>query len=637
MAKIICLESVLHLFALAAMASDEGYLRDVKPVLKQRCYACHGALKQASGLRLDTGLAICKGGDHGAVIVPGDPASSWLVDRIMARSESERMPPEGQPLKPAEVEAIKNWIANGAKSPSNEQAERDPLDHWAFIKPNVSSVPALDLVVGSPSGAANAIDAFLEWERRSRKLIPVGLAPKSQQLRRVYLDLIGLPPTRGELLDFLADQRPDAYVRTVDRLLASPRYGERWARHWMDVWRYADWYGLGAQLRNSQKHIWHWRDWIVESLNRDKGYDRMVLEMLAADEIAPTDQNSLRATGFLARNYYLFNRTTWLDNTIEHTSKAFLGLTMNCTKCHDHKYDPITQADYYRLRAIFEPHQVRLDAVPGVTDLEQDGIPRAFDAHPDAATYIHLRGDPKNPDKSRVVQPGTPRVFAFAGLRIDPIHLPLEAHVPRIRSHVLEDHLDAAQRAIGEALKSLEQKRAQLATLDDQDTRCESLESSSSGRLPENTVSRPKAVSEVRLAEKLLAAAGSRPAVIRTSYAADVSRIRGEISNLDVLVKAAVRASRKQDLADAEVELARLELALLENSRTESPNADEQLNQLTKKINMARKSMNDPGEEYASLKASRKALEGPDETEQSRTNPIRRSARGAERRWLGGS
>ena len=141
------------------------------------------------------------------------------------------------------------------------------------------------------------------------------------------------------------------------------------------------------------------RDWIVESLNADKGYDQMVREMLAADEFYPTDSNKLRATGYLARQYFIFNRTTWMDETVEHTAKAFLGLTMNCTKCHDHKYDPISHADYYKFRAFFEPYQVRTDMVPGQTDFDKAGIPRAFDCNLDAATYRHQRGDDRGPDK----------------------------------------------------------------------------------------------------------------------------------------------------------------------------------------------------------------------------------------------
>src|SRR4029077_7314899 len=154
-------------------------------------------------------------------------------------------------------------------------------------------------------------------------------------------DLIGLPPPRAEMQAFLADESPDAYARVVDRLLESPHYGERWGRHWMDVWRYSDWDGFGAEVRESQPHIWRWRDWIIESLNADKPYDQMIVEMLAGDEVAPDDPATVRATGFLARNYYKFNRNTWLNDAVEHTGKALLGLTVNCARCHDHKYDPI--------------------------------------------------------------------------------------------------------------------------------------------------------------------------------------------------------------------------------------------------------------------------------------------------------
>src|SRR5262249_24208063 len=156
-----------------------------------------------------------------------------------------------------------------------------------------------------------------------RGLKPKGPTDKRLLLRRLYLDLVGLPPTREEADDFLRDGSPQAYEKVVDRLLASPAYGERWGRHWMDIWRYSDWWGLGAGVRNSQKHIRHWRDRIVESVNADKGYDQMVREMLAADELYPNDPDRLRATGYLARAYFKFNRNTWLEEVIEHTSKAF--------------------------------------------------------------------------------------------------------------------------------------------------------------------------------------------------------------------------------------------------------------------------------------------------------------------------
>lgn len=458
--RIILMAGVsLNFFVTDALADD--YLELVKPVLKARCYACHGALKQEADLRLDTAVSI-KAGTGSPVIDTSDPASSELLDRVLSKDESIQMPPEGERLKPAEIEAIRKWIAAGAPIPEHEEADSDPREHWSFQKPVKAPVP-------SETGNANInpIDAFINAKHREHGLKPVSPVQKSLLLRRVYLDLIGLPPTRDELQVFLADDSPAAWDRVVDRLLDSPHYGERWGRHWMDVWRYTDWYGLGKQLRNSQKHIWHWRDWIIESLNEDKGYDRMVLEMLAGDELAPTDPKTLRATGFLARNYYLFNRTTWLDSTIEHTSKAFLGLTMNCAKCHDHKYDPLSHDDYYSMRAIFEPHQVRLDAISGQTDLEQDGLPRVFDAHLEVPTYLHLRGNEKDPDKSRVMPPAVPPLLSTNDFEIQPVSLPAESHSPSLRAFVLTDHLAAAKREIEAARKAVASSRVAVKTADD--------------------------------------------------------------------------------------------------------------------------------------------------------------------------
>ncbi|MEZ6089712.1 MAG: DUF1553 domain-containing protein [Pirellulaceae bacterium] len=233
----------------------------------------------------------------------------------------------------------------------------------------------------------------------------------------------------------------------------------------MDIWRYSDWYGLGAQLRNSQKHLWHWRDWIVRSLNEDKGYDRMIMEMLAGDELDPTNPDVVAGTGFLARNYYLFNRTTWLDSTIEHTGKAFLGLTMNCAKCHDHKYDPITNIDYYRMRAIFEPHQVRLDPVAGTTDLEQDGLPRVFDDHLEIKTFLHRKGDPANPDKETVITPGVPGLFTSFESAIKPVDLPAWAFAPGTRDYSVADRIEAARQRVEQTDRELKSARTKLDEL----------------------------------------------------------------------------------------------------------------------------------------------------------------------------
>jgi len=266
---------------------------------------------------------------------------------------------------------------------------------------------------------------------------------------------VGLPPTPDEVAAFLADSSPDAYEKVVNRLLASPRYGERWGRHWMDVWRYSDWDGYGNEIRNSQAHIWHWRDWIIESLNADKGYDRMVLEMLAADELAPTDADTLRATGFLARNWFMFNRNIWLESTVEHTAKAFLAMTFNCARCHDHMYDPISQREYYEFRAIFEPHDVRTDRVPGQPDIKKDGIPRVFDANPQAPTYRFERGDEARPDKAKMLKPGLPEIFG-ANWAVEPVSLPLTARNPDRRDFVWSETLAASKMDLAKARSARE-------------------------------------------------------------------------------------------------------------------------------------------------------------------------------------
>ena len=301
----------------------------------------------------------------------------------------------------------------------------------------------------------NPIDAFIDAEHRARGLTPRPEATKEILLRRVYLDLVGLSPAPEELTAFEKDNSPDAYERVVDRLLADPRHGERWARHWMDVWRYSDWAGWsgGNQIRDSQPHIWKWRDWIVESLNRDKGYDRMILEMLAADELAPQDTNALRATGFLVRNYKMLSREQWLEDTVKHTSQAFLGVTMGCAKCHDHMYDPISQAEYYQMRAVFEPHWVRTDPVPGETNRLNAGLVRTFDTDTNALTFFLHRGDERKPDTNRVMQPDVPKALGGT-LTVRPVLLPWPVGHPDRQEFVYRDVLTAADSAVAQARKN---------------------------------------------------------------------------------------------------------------------------------------------------------------------------------------
>ncbi len=296
----------------------------------------------------------------------------------------------------------------------------------------------------------NPIDAFIAVEHEARGLTPRPEASRPMVLRRLYLDLTGLPPTPDELHAFLADEAPDAYEKVVDRLLASPRYGERWGRHWMDVWRYSDWAGWGQQVRDSQPHIWHWRDWIVESLNKDKPYDRMVVEMLAADEDCPDDLDALRATGYLARNFKLLSREKWMQDVVDHTGQAFLGVTIGCARCHDHMYDPTPPEGLLPgsrdLRAASGPDR---QGLPARVDTAKDGIPRAYDAQLDARTLLFVRGDDRYPT-GNPLSPGVPDSLG-GRFEVKPVPMPLTAIDPDRRKDVIRAQLDANVEALARA------------------------------------------------------------------------------------------------------------------------------------------------------------------------------------------
>ena len=315
-------------------------------------------------------------------------------------------------------------------------------------------------IVKNADWPRNPIDQFIGAEHWQRNLTPRPEASKEILLRRVYLDLIGLAPSRPEVERFVQDNSPGAYENVINRLLDDPRYGERWARHWMDIWRYSDWAGWteGNQIRDSQPHIWRWRDWIVESLNADKGYDQMLQEMLAADELSPADTNAVRATGFLARNFKLLSREQWMEDTLKHTGQAFLGLTIGCAKCHDHMTDPISQVDYYRLRAVFEPHQVRIDRVPGQIDTAINGLTRVYDTDTNPPTYFFVRGDEKRAQTNRVLAPAVPAVFK-SKLDIENIKLPDSIAYPDKRDYVVRDLIAAREKALSAARKAVREAK----------------------------------------------------------------------------------------------------------------------------------------------------------------------------------
>jgi Protein of unknown function (DUF1549)/Protein of unknown function (DUF1553)/Planctomycete cytochrome C len=460
MRRFIVLIASFVLLSPITVAGDEiDYVKQIKPILAARCYACHSALRKKSGLRVDTAAELISGGDAGPAVVPGKSADSYLISMLTGESGT-RMPPEndGAALTAEQIAIFKKWIDEGAHAPA-ETPLPDPRNHWSYHPPARPTVPK----VRNAAWVRNPVDAFVAAGQESQGLSPVPATDKSTLLRRVYLDLVGLPPTRDELLAFLADGSPQAYEAVVDRLLASPQYGERWARHWMDVWRYSDWSGYKEEIRNSARHIWRWRDWIVESLNADKGYDRMATEMLAGDEVAPTDPNTLRATGFLVRNWEKFNRNTWLEATIEHTAKAFLGVTMNCCRCHDHKFDPISQREYFQFRAIFEPHEVRTERVPEQPDVLKDGLARVCDMKPEAPTYLLERGDEKRPKKDEVIKPGMPEALG-APLKIEPVDLPVTAYYPALQEFALKEGEAQATQGVSQAEGALTKAQTAIAT-----------------------------------------------------------------------------------------------------------------------------------------------------------------------------
>ena len=472
-----CLWAALTLSSgtrLAAAEDSIDYLKQIKPLLIHHCSSCHGGLQQKSGLRLDTVALVRKGGDGGAIVVPGDAAKSRLIE-IVARTGDIKMPPagDGTPLTADEIDLLKQWINQGAQGPADEQPQSDPRDWWSYRVPVRAAVP----VVKHPEWIRTPVDAFLAAKHEELGLTPVREADRATWLRRVHLDLLGLPPTRDELHAFVAGTEPSDYERVVDELLKRPQYGERWGRHWMDVWRYSDWYGSRAinEVRYSQRHIWRWRDWIVDSVNEDKPYDRMIVEMLAADEVAPADAKALAATGFIGRNWYKFDRNVWMFDLVEHTGQAFLGLTLKCCRCHDHKFDPVSQEEYFRFRAFFDPHDVRTDRLNAATETEKDatlgpvlkdGVARVFDKQLDVKTFLFQRGDNRYPDESKPLTPGVPVALRGELPTIATVSLPVEAFYPALRPELANGLLDQARATVTKVEQEIAAAKEKAAMLE---------------------------------------------------------------------------------------------------------------------------------------------------------------------------
>ena len=344
-ARGMALAVVLHAAVAAGETSPVDFSRDIQPLLAKRCLSCHGPDTQEAGLRLDTVESSRAALDSGSrAIVPGNPATSELIARITSDDPDLRMPPEGTRLSEPQVAILRRWIAEGAEYRA----------HWAF---RPVERPGLPLSTAGDR-TATPIDAFIAAGLTARGLPRPAPADKATLLRRATYGVTGLPPTEADLRDFLADESPDAWEKVVDRLLASPHYGEKWARHWLDLVRYAD---TNSFERDGDKpHAWRYRDYVIRSLNDDKPYDQFVVEQLAGDELPDPSNDALIATGFYRLGTWDDEpadqqqaRYDWFDDLVATTGQAFLGLTINCARCHDHKIDPLTQRDYYAMLAFF--------------------------------------------------------------------------------------------------------------------------------------------------------------------------------------------------------------------------------------------------------------------------------------------
>jgi hypothetical protein len=407
----------LLLFAPALRADGDpnavSFEKDVYPVLKARCFSCHDARKQKAGLRLDVRSKALAGGESGKKgIVPGKPGASELLRRVTSTNDDEVMPPDGDRLTAVQAAKLRAWIAAGARWPDALASEPASAKHWAFVPPSRPPVPP---------GTPHPIDAFVRARLTKEGLAPAPEADRVTLIRRLSLDLIGLPPSPREVDEFVADRSPDAYAKLVEKLLASPHYGERWGRLWLDAARYADSDGFE---KDKPRQVWFYRDWVINALNRDLPYDRFVIEQVAGDLLPDATQDQQVATGYL-RNA-MVNEEGGIDpeqfrmeamfDRMDAIGKGVLGLTIQCAQCHSHKFDPITQAEYYRLfaflnnahegiTAVYTPAEQakRAEVLRKVREIEDDLKHR----HPDWQERLHAWADSVrgNQPAWRVVRP----------------------------------------------------------------------------------------------------------------------------------------------------------------------------------------------------------------------------------------
>ena len=355
---VLGLESFPHLAQTqnAASSPKVDYQRDIQPILEKNCFSCHGATQQMSGLRLDTRQGFLAGGAGGKILAPGKAADSSLYKRVAGIGDLTRMPFGGQPLSAAQIELIRAWIEQGAVIPESAAASyaapESAKKHWGFVAPVRPPVAQ----VSHKAWVQNPIDAFIMARLDKEGLTPSPPADRVTLLRRLSLDLVGLPPTAAEVDAFVADKSPNAYEKQVERLLNSPHYGERWGRIWLDAARYAD---SNGYEKDQPRRVWFYRDWVINSLNRDMPYNEFIIEQIAGDLLPHATQDQIVATGFLRNS--MLNEEGGIDpeqfrmeamyDRMDAIGKGMLGITIQCAQCHNHKFDPLKQEEYYQMFA----------------------------------------------------------------------------------------------------------------------------------------------------------------------------------------------------------------------------------------------------------------------------------------------
>jgi hypothetical protein len=443
--------------------------KDVQPLLARACVSCHGPEKQRGGLRLDDGDAAGKGGNSGAILKPGDAAASRLLFIVAGLDAETKMPPEGKkPLTADEVGVLRAWVEQGAVWPKNTAAATVVKSaHWAF-QPIRSPEPS---AVKNTSWVRNPIDHFVLARLEKEGLTPSPAADSVTLVRRLYLDLTGLPPSPADVDEFVKDTQPGAYERLVERVLASPHYGERWARHWLDMARYAD--SDGFEKDTGRPHAWRFRHWVLEAINRDLPFDQFTVEQLAGDLLPGATTEQKVATGF-HRNT-LTNREGGVDreqfrveqvvDRVNTTAKVWMGLTLGCAQCHDHKYDPLSQREYYQFLSFFnsdvetdipapvpaedagyaarkaEHEKKRAELLAAVAAYTKDKLPAALAKWEDGLTLAQLRALPPAVGAALLVEPA--KRNAAQQKQVADHHAKLDAKLVQLNKAVA-DHQKAA-------------------------------------------------------------------------------------------------------------------------------------------------------------------------------------------------